>query len=49
VKQGRYFLTRDFLFVVKDEPTGAVKKFLEFVLSPQGDRVIQANGAIPLR
>ena len=49
VKSGRYFLTRDFLFVTKAEPTPAVRKFLEFVLSPQGDRVIQANGAVPLR
>jgi phosphate transport system substrate-binding protein len=49
VKSGRYFLTRDFLFVTKGEPTGAVKKFLDFVSSPEGDRVIQANGAVPLR
>jgi phosphate transport system substrate-binding protein len=49
VKSGRYFLTRDFLFVIKGEPTGSVKKFLDFVLSPEGDRVIQANGAVPLR
>lgn len=49
VKSGRYFLTRDFLFVIKGEPTGPVKKFLDFVLSPEGDRVIQANGAVPLR
>jgi phosphate transport system substrate-binding protein len=49
VKSGRYFLTRDFLFVIKGEPTGPVKKFLDFVLSPEGDRVIEANGAVPLR
>ena len=49
VKSGRYFLTRDFLFVIKGEPTGPVKRFLDFVLSPEGDRVIQANGAVPLR
>ncbi len=49
VRSGRYFLTRDFLFVVKGEPTPSVKRFLDFVLSPEGDRVIQANGAVPLR
>jgi phosphate transport system substrate-binding protein len=49
VKKGSYFLTRDFLFVTKAEPTPAVKKFLDFVLSPEGDRVISANGAVPLR
>ena len=49
VKSGRYFLTRDYLFVIKGEPTLSVKKFLDFVLSPEGDRVLQANGAVPLR
>lgn len=49
VKSGRYFLSREFLFVIKGEPTGPVKVFLDFVLSPEGDRIILANGAIPLR
>jgi phosphate transport system substrate-binding protein len=49
VKSGRYFLTRDFLFVIKGEPSPAVKHFLDFVLSADGDRVISANGAVPLR
>lgn len=49
VKSGRYFLTRDFLFVTKGEATLPIKKFLDFVLSPEGDRVILANGAVPLR
>lgn len=49
VKGGRYFLTRDFLFVLTGEPTLPVKRFLDFVLSPAGDRVILANGAVPLR
>lgn len=49
VKSGRYFLTREFLFVIKGEPTTPIKKFLDFVLSLHGDRVILANGAVPLR
>jgi phosphate transport system substrate-binding protein len=49
VKSGRYVLTRDFLFVIRGEPTPPIKQFLDFVLSPDGDRVILANGAVPLR
>ena len=49
VKSGRYFLTRDFFFVIQGEPAPSIKKFLDFVLSPDGDRVILANGAVPLR
>ena len=49
VKSGRYFLAREFLFVTKGAPTPAIRKFLDFVLSAEGDRVILANGAVPLR
>lgn len=49
VKSGRYFLTRDFLFVTKGESAIPIRKFLDFVLSAEGDRVILSNGAVPLR
>jgi len=49
LRTGRYFLARDFLFVIKREPAAPIKKFLDFVLSPDGDRVILVNGAVPLR
>jgi len=49
VRNGSYFLTRDFLFVIKADTKTTVKKFVDFVLSPEGDRVILDNGAIPLR
>jgi phosphate transport system substrate-binding protein len=32
VKSGGYFLTRNFLFVIKGEPTPSIRKFLDFVL-----------------
>lgn len=49
VKSGRYILTRDFLFVVNNAPPAQVTRFLEFVFSPAGDRVILGSGAIPSR
>jgi len=49
VRNGSYFLTRDFLFVVKADTAPTVKKFLDFVLSAEGDRIILENGAVPLR
>ena len=49
VKAGRYVLTRDFIFVTRADPDLSVRKFLDFVLSPSGDRVILDSGAIPLR
>jgi phosphate transport system substrate-binding protein len=49
VRSGRYVLTRDFFFVVKGEPTGSIRKFLDFVQGPDGERIILANGAVPAR
>lgn len=49
VRSGGYRLTRDFFFVVTGEPTGSIRRFLDFVQGPDGDRIIQANGAVPAR
>jgi phosphate transport system substrate-binding protein len=49
VKNGRYFVTRDYLFIVAAQPRPAVKNFLDFVLSTRGDQVILENGAVPMR
>ena len=47
VKSGRYFLARDFLFVVKGEPTPPVKKFLDFVLSPKANASSEQTAPFP--
>ena len=49
VKSGSYTLTRDFLFLVKAQPSPEVRRFIDFVQSAQGDRVILDSGAIPVR
>jgi phosphate transport system substrate-binding protein len=49
VKAGRYALTRDYFFVIKEPPSAAVTRFVEFVLGPAGDAAIRASGAIPTR
>lgn len=48
VRSGAYRLTRDSFLVVKAAPTPAVASFLDFIRSPEGKRVISANGAVPL-
>lgn len=48
VRSGAYTLTRDAFLVTKSSPAPAVARFLVFVSSPEGSRVISANGAVPL-
>jgi phosphate transport system substrate-binding protein len=46
VINGTYNLSRPFIFVASAEPSGDVKKFLEFVLSDEGKRMLNAEGLI---
>lgn len=44
----KYNLVRPFLFLTKDTPTGEVKKFIDFVLSQEGQELIRKEGLIPV-
>jgi phosphate transport system substrate-binding protein len=41
VRSGAYLLSRPMLLVTKDVPTGAVKDFLDFMVSPKGQSFVQ--------
>lgn len=38
VKSGKYPLTRDLFFYLRSDPTGDTKKFVDYVLSPEGQK-----------
>jgi phosphate transport system substrate-binding protein len=44
----RYRLVRPFLFVTNGPPKPAARDFIDFVLSPQGQKLISQEGLIPL-
>ena len=46
VKNGTYKLCRPFLFVLKSEPHGAAKEFIDFVLSDEGQRLLEEEGLV---
>jgi phosphate transport system substrate-binding protein len=48
ISNGDYKLQRPFLFLVKGKPTGEVKKFLEWVKSPEGTKIIKEDKIIPV-
>lgn len=49
VDRREYRLVRQSFFVVRNPPTPAVAKFLEFSAGLEGARVISANGAMPVK
>jgi len=48
VYNGKYTLVRPFLFVFIREPAGEAKSFLEFVLSPQAQKLLLREGLVPV-
>jgi phosphate transport system substrate-binding protein len=48
VMNGSYSLFRPFLFVMNSEPTGEVKQFIDFTLAPNGQRILEYEGLIPV-
>lgn len=49
VRNKTYTLVRDSFLVTRETPSAAVAKFLDFVRSTAGEKVIIANGAVPVK
>lgn len=49
VKSKRYGTVREVFFVTWSPPSPAVARFLRFVRSSEGDKLIRVNGAVPAR
>lgn len=45
---GSYELYRPFLFIAKSEPSGVAKKFIDFVLSDEGQQILTKKGLVPI-
>ena len=43
VKNGSYKVSRPFLYLTKGDPSGGVKDFTDFVLSPEGQEIVGKN------
>jgi phosphate transport system substrate-binding protein len=46
IKAGKYKIARPFNIAIKKEASGAAKAFIEFILSSEGQAVIETNGYI---
>jgi phosphate transport system substrate-binding protein len=48
IKNGKYLLSRVPLLVTKGEPAGEAKQLIDFILSPEGQKIVERMGYIPL-
>ncbi|MEW6214627.1 MAG: phosphate ABC transporter substrate-binding protein, partial [Nitrospirota bacterium] len=49
IKEKRYKLTRPFLFVTRVAPQGLARDFIEFILSPEGQKILEKEGLVGIR
>ena len=48
VQSGEYPISRPLLFLTQGELAGAIKDFVDFVLGPQGQEIVQILDFVPL-
>lgn len=48
IQAGTYAVTRPCLLLVKGEPAGALKDFIDFLVSPAGQQVVESCDYVPL-
>ncbi len=49
ITSGTYKLVRPIFLLVKGEPTGEIKNFIDYILTPDGQQTIKSNGLIPAK
>ncbi|MBI5183563.1 MAG: phosphate ABC transporter substrate-binding protein [Nitrospinae bacterium] len=49
IKNGSYPIARDILLVIRGETSGIVKEFIEFILSSEGQRIVEENGYVSIK
>jgi len=49
VREGHYLLSRNLYLITKGEPMGEAKKFIDFILSEDGQKIVRAEGFIGVR
>jgi phosphate transport system substrate-binding protein len=49
VQDGSYPLSRPLFFYTRNKPTGEIKAFLDWVLSPEGQEIVTKVGYFPIK
>lgn len=48
IQAGKYKIVRPFLFIFKSEPRGTAKEFLDYILSPAGQKLLVQEGLVSM-
>ncbi len=48
IQNGLYPISRSLYFLVKGEPTGLIRDFIDFVLSAEGQSIVEEEGFVPV-
>ncbi|MFZ3090596.1 MAG: phosphate ABC transporter substrate-binding protein [Nitrospirota bacterium] len=49
IKNGSYPIARDLLLVTRGEPSGVVREFIDFIMSPEGQKIVEENGYVSIK
>jgi phosphate transport system substrate-binding protein len=49
VLNGKYPISRSLYFITRGTPEGLAKEFIDYVLSPEGQKIVEDEGFVPLR
>lgn len=49
IRSGKFPISRDLSLIVAGEPNGAIKEFIDFILSPEGQEIVEKSGYVPVR
>lgn len=46
IKNNQYTLTRPFIFVLPSQPTDLARRFIDFILSKEGQKILEKEGLV---
>ncbi|MBA4372085.1 MAG: hypothetical protein C0402_04415 [Thermodesulfovibrio sp.] len=49
IRSGKYKILQSYRLVTKGKPSGASKGFIDFIKGPKGKKLIETNGAVPVK
>jgi len=49
IRNGTYPISRDLNLLTNGKPTGVIKEFIDYILSPEGQKIVEASGYVAIQ